>query len=525
MKNLAQQFFYSSYFFENRFYHYIFISIFLLYLIFLPTLNILHYSGDDFKYSFGATYKSCAENDGYHFMLSVGRPLQAMVDCLGFKFGYTLFGMKIMRIFTVIAMGIVMGLLVDWFCILGFTLPIAFFAAGNLVLIEHMYGDAIPMAAISLPLAVLFAIIAYRFMHAAHSMTQRIWLWRVLAFLVLLAALLTYPALAFFYVTLMLSKCLFAQQNYPCPGKMRKELFRELVLFSLTCGIYFIWAAYNIRYHLRTEVPPSYHVGQPNLNIFEMIRRLILLGNLFSSWWPLSPLNNLLIQGWAIIISISGGLLFMLVRVVKNFQSKKKFVFVEQSFVGLSLVILSGAFFLVMPNLDIVENRILFSIITSVLLVSYWGWCQVIKILPFKFENHLLLAALVLLFLTLSYQASTVTMVNAMSHVEYLNSTKLALSSYLDSGKIPRRIHFVIPESNSPYDRYPLANSALSQLINKKSYSLHWCAESRTAGVCLSHLKPNGIAVTYSIDQDIFPQTQNMVVIQNHFKSLSLNQL
>src|SRR3990167_11237424 len=142
--------------------HLIFASMLILYLIFSSSIHILHYSGDDFKYSFGGITKSCAENDDYHFLLTIGRPLQTFIDCLGFKFAYTLEGMRIIRIVTVVTIGVTMGLLADWLYILGFSLGTAFFAAGSLLLIAHLYGDAVPMGAIALPFTLLLTLMGYR---------------------------------------------------------------------------------------------------------------------------------------------------------------------------------------------------------------------------------------------------------------------------------------------------------------------------------------------------------------------------
>src|SRR3990167_7515305 len=193
--------------------HLIFASMLILYLIFSSSIHILHYSGDDFKYSFGGVTKSCAENGDYHFLLTVGRPLQTFIECLGFKFAYTLEGMRGLRILTVITMGCAMGLLADSLCTLGFSWGISFFAAGCLLLLAHLYGDAIPMAEVPLPFALLMSLIGYRLINKAHRelnpTIRRKWL--ILSCLTLLMALLTYPALAFFFITLMLTKLFFSR--------------------------------------------------------------------------------------------------------------------------------------------------------------------------------------------------------------------------------------------------------------------------------------------------------------------------
>src|SRR3990167_57850 len=514
--------------------HLIFASMLILYLIFSSSIHILHYSGDDFKYSFGSMSQSCAKNDGYHFMLTVGRPLQTFIDCLGFKFAYTLNGMRIIRIATVATMGVVMGLLADWFCTLGFSLALSFFVAGDLLLIAHLYGDAVPMGAIPLPFTLLLTLIAYRCVNHAHLYSlqdphtrKQAMSWLIGSFLAVLAALLTYPALAFFFVTLMLSKLLFS--NLQELNKTRDELLKETMVFVVSCIIYFVWAYYNVHYHPRTEIPPAYQIGHPNIHPVEMFKRLILLSNLFSSWWPLSPMSDSLIQGWIMIAGLSS----IIVAGIKLLFKPMPSMIIVQATIGVrALLILSSAFLLIMPNLEIVENRVLYAAVASVCLLAFWGLLQWKQFIPFKLGKAVILMGMGGLFFIEGYQASTVILVNALSHVQYLDGTRHTIADYLHSGQPLKRIHFIIPQSNSPYDRYPLAQAALVSLLKNNSFKLRWCAwaplqKSRTieAANCLAHLKKNHIAVTYSVENEPILKTAAMVMIKNHYESLDLKNL
>lgn len=502
--------------FDQRKWLLIFFSLFILYLIFSPAIHILHYSGDDFKYSFGGISKSCAENDDYHFLLTTGRPLQTFVDCLGFKFGYTLEGMRTIRLLTVITMGMVMGLLADYLCTLGLSFWVSFFASGCLLLIAHLYGDAIPMGSIALPFALLMALMGYRAINRFYSHTKK---WLVLSFICILAALLTYPALAFFFITLMLMKFLthmslrVGDQTDLVRSRIKQELFIEFFVFVTACLVYFAWAYYNIRYHARTEIPAAYQVDQPNFNVLEMFNRLILLGNIFSSWWPLSPRMNIEWQGWIMVI----GLLGIIVKQTKIF------------FIAMGILIINSGFFLIMPNLNVVENRVLYPIIVSSLVLVFSGFWQWKNILPEPWGKRLILLGLIALFLSLGKQAGLVTMANAISHVEYLHHTQESLAEYLQTGQELKRIHFIIPQSNSPYDRYTHTQAALTPLMKGKKFRLRWCAQSslgnnhtEEAIHCLASMKNSDIAVTYSFEGEPFIQTNGMTIVQNNFKSLSI---
>ena len=527
---------------SHRLWMLIFASTLILYLIFSPSIHILHYSGDDFRYSFGGMTKSCAKNDDYHFMLTIGRPLQTFIDCLGFKFAYTLEGMRVIRIVTVVTIGVTMGLLADWLYILGFSLGTAFFAAGSLLLIAHLYGDAVPMGAIALPFTLLLTLMGYRCVNKAHqyffsheSRTQAM-KWLSLSFLIVLAALLTYPALAFFFVTLMLMKLLFSKIiNF---NRIKRELLIECLVFITGCLVYFAFAYYNIHYHARTEIPAAYHVGHPNLNIIEMFNRLFLLGNLFSPWWTVSPMSDSNMQGWIMIAGLLGIMMapFMLRNSKHEWKNRTSHSgnhfmihLIQVVMMGVGLFLLSSAFYLVMPSLDIVENRILYAIVTSGLVLVFWGCWQWKNIFPARWGRAFIFAGVAILFLIEGHQASMVTMVNALSHVEYFNDTREAIAHYLQTGQPLARVHFVIPKSNAPYGRYALAQAALVSLMNKDSFKLRWCALSslgnhhtQEAAHCLANMRSKDIAVTYSFENEPFLYTRDMVKIQNEFRSLSI---
>ena len=40
-------------------------SVFVMYFIFSPSLNILYHTGEDLRYTFGGYNKTCASDDGF----------------------------------------------------------------------------------------------------------------------------------------------------------------------------------------------------------------------------------------------------------------------------------------------------------------------------------------------------------------------------------------------------------------------------------------------------------------------------
>src|SRR5688572_6230258 len=99
---------------NKRILFYMMLSSVILYFIFLPGVSFLYHTGDDYRYAFGGLGKACIKDDGFEFMITLGRPLQAYMDCAVFKFAYTLERMKMIRIFSVVLMGCALGLILEW---------------------------------------------------------------------------------------------------------------------------------------------------------------------------------------------------------------------------------------------------------------------------------------------------------------------------------------------------------------------------------------------------------------------------
>src|SRR3990167_7801528 len=101
----------------------------IMFFIFAPAINIPFYNGDAYRYVFGGFGQSYKSDVGFEFMLTLGRPLQAYLDCFVYKFAYTLERMKTIRLISIILMGCATGLFAEWLYRLGLTVWSAFFAA------------------------------------------------------------------------------------------------------------------------------------------------------------------------------------------------------------------------------------------------------------------------------------------------------------------------------------------------------------------------------------------------------------
>src|SRR3990167_5694099 len=317
---------------------FVFAGAIVMFFIFSPAIHISFYNGDAYRYVFGGFGQSCKSDDGFEFMLTLGRPLQAYLDCFVYKFAYTLERMKVIRLLSVVLMGCTMGMFAEWLYRLGMSVWVAFFAAGCLFLVPHLYEDAVLAGALSLPVALLFTQIAYRYL--------QMWSRSLWPAIFIMLALLTYPAMAFFFCALILTKLMFS--NLSDWVHIRKEIFQELLLFSVVCVIYFILAYLNMRFHPLAPVPSQYQLNHPNLSIAEVIHRLSYLANVFGQQWEMMRLYPGNWQGWVMIGVFLSGILFATVKLIKHPCSYTDLA--QGLTVFFILMIMSSGFFLVIPS-------------------------------------------------------------------------------------------------------------------------------------------------------------------------------
>src|SRR3990167_1594667 len=443
--------------YNQRLFALIFSSMVLLYFVFLPATNLLYYAGDDFRYAFGGFTKACKTDDSFEFMWTLGRPLQAYLDCLTYKFAYTLERMRDVRLLSVILLGCGMGLLADCLCCLGLSIGIAFFASGVFFLIPEMYHDAVLTGSQPLAFSIILVLLSYR---SAQQQPK-------LSALYLLCALLTYPAMAFFFVTLILAKLLFSSLKDWM--ETRRDIARGVVLFGIVCVVYYFFAFINMRYFPQAPVTDrAYQLNHPNFNIMEMLGRAAIMGNVFDRIWALSPLSNMAWQGWIMVM-----LLFSAIILTPIYFVNSQFYIRNQSVAlvwalqavasAIILVILCSAFTLVMPG-RVWEARLLVGVISAGLMLMLWSINQCSFMLPSYLRTNIVLAAVTFFFLVQGYQTNVAMMVYAMSYQQYLNFTKTAIASYLATGSKLRRIHYIVPQTSYPYNQFFLSNGALMQL-------------------------------------------------------------
>lgn len=514
---------------RNRLLTYVFVSILLLYFIFAPAIHILYYGGEDLHYTFGGFDKSCSTDDGYYFMRTLGRPFQAQMDCLSYKFAYTMERMVILRAISVGLMALAVALFADVLFDMGLAFWTSFFAAGAIVLIPHLYGDAVTIAATSLPVSVLLAVLAYRCVNRSHRADAKNGRrWCLLAGVLTLLALLTYPATTFFYAALMLAKVLFSPlSNWQ---KTRRETIREALVFLGVCVIYFAWAYYNMHYHAQAPVPDQYHVDKPNLSVTEIFTRLAILSNVFNSLWQFFPGGDFPHQGWFILTVLIAGMLAgagSFINRLRQFpDAQTRWLYLGQAvLLAAILILLSSAFFLAIPIRDM-GSRLAYGPITAGLVLLIWCLYRVTDVLPANTGKMTAAIAIGLFFLFKAHYTNMGTLdtaLNAGKRMSYIQDQLLQSAS---KGKSIKRIHFILRQPDYPYNHFFQANGALIQILGHNNYELRWCSLARGVPgaekdhqkemhACLNKLPPNGIGVTYSYFNEPYAKTRNMVVIRN----------
>jgi len=514
-------------------------STILLYFVFSPTLNMLFYGGDDFRYAFGGPSKSCATDDGFYFAKTVGRPIQAYMDCFSYKFFYNLERMRLLRIIAVGLMGGGMGLLAYWLLSVGFSSLLAIFAAGSLLMVSRLYGDAVLTGATSLVSPILLVVLAYLCINKADSVAiqSRKVLWYFLAASFIFCALLTYPAMTFFFGTLVLIKLLFS--NLDNWRKTRLDTLKDVLFFSFIGILYFIYAYLNMRYNAQAPIPDAYRLDHPNLNPIEIFKRAIPLANVYNGAWAIFPLTDMVKQGRLFLILLSGGVFIGTYQFTQSpfyIQNKKRAVtYLLQSIIAvIILLVFCSTFFLIMPSRDSDGSRLLFATMVSFLPLLFWSlyyWSSLFSRTS-KLKFFTLLMGI--FFLIEAYQANLFMMMDAFNSTQRIYEMKTTIANYLAQGNTLQRVHFVVPEAEFPYDKFFLVNAALTQLKAHGSYQLVWCSlprgvpgaekdHQKEALNCIQTLPENGIAITFTHPGDSAVQTAGSLLIEGQTQLLHLN--
>lgn len=514
---------------RTRLLTYFLVSAAFLYFVFSPAINILYYAGDSFRYAFGGFDKRCGTDDGFYFMMTLGRPLQAYLDCVSYKFAYTMERMAILRMVSVGLLALAVALFSDWLYQLKFSFWAALFIAGGIIIMPRLYGDSVITAATSLPVSIVFTLMAYRFVNTAHAYNEKLQSQHAIKYYLaagafILMALVSYPATTFFFGTLVLTKVLF--RNMVKWESTRREVIIEILLFGVVCVIYFIGAFINMRYNAQAPIPTQYHIDHPNFSVAELLGRLMMLGNMFTIIWQVLPVGSYELQGWIMSGILAAGFISAIILLVIKRSKTQNSEEIWQA-VGLAcvLVMLCSSFFLIIPTRD-VGARLLFGPISAGLVIMVWCLSRVLDLVIPTFSAAVLTVVLGLFMMTDAYYANVYSLTTALSIEKRANYLKAIVAEYLGKGQDLKRIHLVLRQPDYAYNRFFQANAVLVDLLGHGNYTLEWCSLAR--GIegaekdhqpemkkCLAALPRNGIGVTYSYKDEPYTKTKGTLVIVN----------
>ena len=514
---------------------YFLLSSIVLYFIFLIPIHSSYYGGEDLKFLFGGWNKPCVMEDGFNWVKSLGRPLQAYMECASFKYASSLAGLKVIRFICILLFGLGMGLFADWLCTLGFSFWGAFCASGSLFLIPKLYSDTILTSVLALPFAVLFSVIAYRCICESHDYSfsdiKNKFIWQFLGMLFLLFALLTYPAMAFVFGSFILFKTFFSQvRNWP---KKRIEISKEIFIFFFVCFIYFLWGQYRIYRHPRASIPIQYQM-HANLNLHELVHRIRPILNVFGEgpWVTLFPqgfpLGGVTGQGWLTLLVLVLGVFIGFFTFLRNSFSRNQdysfFTLIQQIFIVFILFGLCNAFYLGIPVQETMGSKLLFASVASGIPLLFWCVYQCVSIFPKRMNQNLFFAFLVVFFVIEGSQASLSTAENVRFFEKRFALLQHTVSEYLVKGNHLQRLHFIIPEPDHAYMRFFWANAVLLHTLGQKSYQIKWCSLPRgyegkeedhqaEALACIHSLSKGTIAITYTRPGEHYLNSKDMLLM------------
>lgn len=320
-----------------------FLIVFFYHPVFAPEFGYLNDYTAFMPLSFGFP-----ESTG---LLYIGRPIQALIANIQFRFLGDMLSLQLMRVFIVLSIA---ALSVYFFRYLKNNLNISAFAAlvfsALVFTLPSMAINSFYIAQSAPGIAPLFfVLIAHHLIHIRNSDNRSPILFSASAFLLIFLSLLTYPPATFFFLTLTFIKFIFGPKD---AGRAKlSDIFSEVLLLFLASAFYFLFVKFIYRpflYGPVEEVASTYSFILSS-DIFGKLTGLeeIFIFDL-SAWFP--PLEK------TYLIPI--GIMFVLIVTwatfhspyLRNFQSKSLKIFL--GFVLSALIPIALAFPVFIVNGD-----------------------------------------------------------------------------------------------------------------------------------------------------------------------------
>jgi hypothetical protein len=489
----------------TEFFIYFVLSAAAIFFVFSGAITIPFYHHDIYKFSMGGVNQACNMDQGFSFIVTLGRPIAAYLDCVNNKFGNTLQGVAWIRIVCVLVTALGMSWFALWLRHLKISFMIAFLIAGSIFFLPAIQTVMI-MIATSMLAALLFAMASHYFISLGGWSTLRNTTISLLGLGLLFLALLTYPALTAFFLIPALLKILF------CPLSewlaTRKTIVRDVLVYCFCCVIYFGFAK-ELQQHrdLFNGVPSAY---QFKLNLHFLTR--------------ITSLYQVRALLWNIYVNAKLSIFINLVIVAGCFAALRNFLkengkissLLQAILATLLLIVSMSAIYLTAPE-EILATRVIFAFQVVVILLLFWSLLNISSLFVRQKEKILLYSAAILFF-TGAYLANNIVTMSALNDYTELNFITNNIRTRLAQNKLPpKRIHIIASHQiNETGMQYRAGDDIFN--IN----STYFASDSANiVYAALLQLAPRG---TYAVTDCVFTQADTAAQLANEMKCINTTQ-
>jgi len=499
------------------------------YFIYSPALNVPFAHHDQYRF-FREDFHRPTDlrerrtNDiQYEGLVGKGRPIAAEIEYNTFRNVTVIKDLSLFRCMTVILIAVSCTVLALWLRYLGFSGPVAFLGAGSIFTLPGIQ-NFVCMANIPNVLTIFLAVVASLLLYRLRV---------VLSFVVLLAAMFTYPTLSYVFLLPPLALVLFRKlDEWP---ETRRVVLMHFVVLALASTVFFIVTRYILSL-AGAKVSEAYQV--------ELTRDLLGKITWFTeavSIWALNLWNIYARHGvaYATLIVLALGIAARGIGLWKReyFQQdrRKMMVYALQAVVLASALVLATNAPSVLMSSRLLLFRIILPYSAALVLAVLFSLKAIAETLPGRWTKGAVTAAFGAVFLGSAAYANFNINNNALNSYAETLFISSQLARHVDAGV--KRIHVILPVSegemyktgynglpqitdefnmnslNLPNFMVGIVRGALLQVMDRHEFVVIRCREDEDLEDCLKNVSDECIVVTYSETNKPIEVTPNTVVV------------
>lgn len=520
----------------KQFFIYFILSALALYFVFSPAINIPFYHHDIYKFVTGGFHQACSHEPGFEFIMTLGRPVTAYIECLNNKVGNTLESVAYLRVLYLL----LIAATISWFAVslnkLRLSYWVALLVSSSIFFLPAMQTVMI-MIASNIIITILLSFAANYFISESdadfrsHKVKAIAYLY--IGLFLMLLAFFAYPSMTAFFLMPAFIGVLFKPLSEW--RVTRKVVARDVFVYVVCCIMFFVLAkvlkVYVKMYYPEVIVPASYEFTLS----FNLGEKFTYLYHLLPVFWNL---DSGLPQAVIVYLIITTGSIVALKEFLGNKKNSTSYLL--QAIFAIFVLAISGSLtYLLAPMHGWPFSRVIFIFQAMSLLVVVWSLIQISKLFSYR-KDQWIIATVALLFCAGAYYANNRVAASALNDYTELNYMATSIAARIQQESTPlKRIHVIAPtvanfnglvnhedifnlnSSLSAGNITYMVEAALLRFAKRHSFDVSNCIFSENNEAkhfddekkCIEATDARTIAVTYSRSGDAIYQTDGMMVI------------